>query len=709
MRALPTLVLTVCAVAALIGCDGGRDQLLANLQSDRPEERAAAVRKLAEKGRSEDLVLFTRAAKDSSPIVRGEAAAALGKSKDARVVDLLGDLLADADETVQASAAMALAQLKTPKAESYLRLQYARRGRATRQAIVEGLKGANVPGAMATVVAAESQTLWDRNLKALAEGALPERVAAAEELGKSGRAEAVNRLLPLIKDSQVVLAAAAVRGLGHAGDPRAVEPISELLRENFPELRESAIEALVRIGDVRALPRLREVALEKSAASARAAQGLVSFGSPNAETNALLCELVQGGGAEEAGIAARAMRTRGGCPLEPLLERLVRRPEQLTVLAVLEGLGPAASAAAPKVVPLLAAPEDPVRMLALSVVTELRDPSAGEAVKKVYEAEQKRVEALRTKWISAPLPTQYARGFDPNEARGSTTDPAAAVKLRQGDLLEKARATNAAKREESGKSEAVRTVPPAEVVEDIPEEGLRPLAAALRAVGAVKAEGALSLLEPWTKDGSALVRGAAYVALAQLGGEGISRAAAGLLDPSREVQSQTALALAEAGEEGQKAISELLAKLAGDRLPILLALERAGPQPVTAEALLGVLREGGPESAVAAQLLGRLKSKDAVKPLLRVLDDANAVARRDALVALGRIGDASAAESVARDLNHDSPDVRVAAIEALTALGSNARADALEALKGDYYRRVRESAESAHAQPGQAAANAAGE
>ena len=64
--------------------------------------RALAVKKLAEQGNADDLVLFTRAAKDLASIVRGEAAAALGKSQDPRVVDLLGELLEDSDEDVQA-------------------------------------------------------------------------------------------------------------------------------------------------------------------------------------------------------------------------------------------------------------------------------------------------------------------------------------------------------------------------------------------------------------------------------------------------------------------------------------------------------------------------------------------------------------------------------------------------------------------------------
>jgi HEAT repeat protein len=87
--------LVAIAAALVCACNGGRDKLIADLQSTRPDERAVAVKKLADQGRSEDLVLFTQAAKDPVAIVRAEAITALGKSQDARVVDLLGEALGD--------------------------------------------------------------------------------------------------------------------------------------------------------------------------------------------------------------------------------------------------------------------------------------------------------------------------------------------------------------------------------------------------------------------------------------------------------------------------------------------------------------------------------------------------------------------------------------------------------------------------------------
>src|SRR5437588_4566284 len=105
--------LCALALAALFGltaCNGSHDKLLADIQSPRPEERALAVKKLAEQAKPEDLAVFTLSAKDPSALVRGEAVSALGKSQDPRVVDLLGDSLADPEEEVQAKAAMALAE-----------------------------------------------------------------------------------------------------------------------------------------------------------------------------------------------------------------------------------------------------------------------------------------------------------------------------------------------------------------------------------------------------------------------------------------------------------------------------------------------------------------------------------------------------------------------------------------------------------------------
>ncbi|HYX93184.1 MAG TPA: HEAT repeat domain-containing protein, partial [Myxococcaceae bacterium] len=230
---------------------------------------------------------------------------------------------------------------------------------------------------------------------------------------------------------------------------------------------------------------------------------------------------------------------------------------------------------------------------------------------------------------------------------------------------------------------------------EMPAEKLRLLAAALRALGRLGAPDAFQILEAHTKDRSASVRSGAYVGLVAVGPKGIAAAREALSDRAAEVRAAAALALAERGAEGQAELVPTLAKPNSDRTAIFSALDHAGPTPAVADALLAVLAEGGADAAVAARLLGRLATREAVQPLLDLLDDPAAVGRREALLALGRIGDPAAADAVARDLSHESPDVRAAAAEALGLLGTSPPPEALDALRGDYYRQVRQSAEAA--------------
>lgn len=680
---------------AVAACSPGRDQWIADLQASRPEARALAVKKLAENFNEDDLGLFTQAARDPVPVVRAEAMAALGKSPDPRVVDLLGEGLGDDDEDVQARAAAALASLRTEKARAYLTLQFSRRSRNTRMAIVQALKSTNVPGAMASVVAAEASAIWDRNLKALQGGALPERVGAAEEVGRSGRPEAVNRLVPLLKDNQVVLAAAAARGLGDAADVRAVPGLTALLEENFPELREAACEALARLKDPAALPNLLAVAQDKSPASPLATAAIVAL-PQSADTDKALCDLVLLGPGPEASAAGREMRRRG-CPVEPILKRLDNGAPN-AALAAIVALAPQAKEVAPKVAGLLTSADATTRKLAVDALAEVGDATAGAAVLKAWEAELKALEPLRAKWIPAELPLTYGRGFDP-DAPLPADDPAAMVHLRTTDLFRKVKVLDEQRAREAGKV-LLTARPPRELVDDANEDQLKVLASLVRALGRLKLEGAREKVTPFTRESSPSLRAAAYAALASLGGDALKDARAGLLDDERSVQAATAQALAEAGAPGRAMILEVGGQLAGDRTRLLEPL-RGGPVPrAGVAALIALAREGGLESGLAATLLGEAKAAEAVEPLLKLLDDPKTVARRDVLVALGRLGDARAADAVGKDLYSDSADVRAAAAEALAQLGGGSHLEALDALKGDYYLRVRDAANAALAHLG---------
>ena len=690
MRTGARKFLVVLALLVNAGCNGSRDQLLADLQSPRPEVRALAVKKLAEEARPDDLALFTRAAKDMAAIVRGEAAVALGKSQDPRVVDLLGELLEDSDVDVQGNAAMALAQVKNDKAKAYLTLQYGRRGRQTRQVIVQALKQANVPGAMAEVVAAESKAIWDRNLLALHEGSLPERVGAAEELGKSGRPEAFNRLVPLVRDSQVILAAAAVRGLGDVGDKRAVPAILPLLDESFPELRESAITALARLQEPQAVPRLQAVAVEKSSVSPLAIDALLDL-PRQPQTDTALCVIALDAVPVEAIPVARVMRERGGCPLPPIVERLASPGSAASGLQAVVGLGPTARDALPKVLPYLTHGDATLRALAVDAVAAIGDVSAAPVLQKAFEQELASVQSLRQDWVSKPLPEKYGPGFDPSENTDLTADKNRGAK--HGNLMARVKALNAARARNLGRPTGQRV--PTELFDDVESARLEPLAGLLRALGSIKAPGALELLKGFAGDTSVTLRTAALVSLARLGPEGVAIAKNSLFESDRTLLKALALALAEQGEAGQAVLVEFLPQITGEKLVLLDALSRTGAPASAVEPLRKVVTEGGPESVLAATLLGRLKAKEAVPTLMKVLEDPTSVGRREMLTALGELGDSAAAEVVARDLYHDLPEIRAAAAGALARMGTGAQADALDALKSDYYRRVREAAVTA--------------
>lgn len=697
---------TVCIV--LFGPNLGKDrtQLIAQLQSPRPEERALAIKKLAAQNRAEDLVFFTAGAKDLSAIVRGEAAHALGQSADTRVVDLLGELLADPDEQVESKAALALAHFKSDKAKAYLTLQYSRQGRSTRLAIVEALRTAHVQHAMATAVSAEAKAIWDRNLGTLSEaGALAEQAAAAEELGRSGRPEAVAKLEQLAQQGQVMLAAAAVRGLGHAQDRSASPRIALLLGESHPELREASIDALRELGDPVAVQRLAAVALENSAASAAATRALVGF-TRSPETDGALCQIAADGGEEAQSAAATAMAARGGCPMDAFLKRLPpakrvgRLPDGRTkdaaeaALSAIAGLGPSAKDALPQVLPLLSDPDPRVRELAFRALAGVADSSTAKQVSLAFSEEQKRVEAGRADWVKPALPLQYTAGFEP-AIRALSEPPATAKAIQRGaDMRAKVAELDNQRAAAAGKILRQERAPH-ELVDDVLPAQLAPYAAGLIAMGAVHAPDARALLDGARDDDEVEVRTAAYLGLVGLGEGALKDAENGLFDSSLEVRNAVAEALGRAGRGGQGTLIDALPKLAGEKLSVLRALRGNALDASAVPVLLTLVQTGGAESVLAAHLLGEMKAKEAVPALLKIVDDPTAAAQREALWALGQIGDRQAAASVGRALASESAELRAAAAEALAQIGGPDQIEALEALEGDYDVRVRSATSAA--------------
>ena len=103
---------------------------------------------------------------------------------------------------------------------------------------------------------------------ALTREGILQRMAAAEELGRSGRTEAIERLTNYLgAEPHSTLAAAAARGLGGFGSTGSSvrEPLETLLTEDDPELEVVGAMALGKLGLIESGPALSRV-VERAAA-----------------------------------------------------------------------------------------------------------------------------------------------------------------------------------------------------------------------------------------------------------------------------------------------------------------------------------------------------------------------------------------------------------------------------------------------------------
>jgi HEAT repeat protein len=312
----------------------------------------------------------------------------------------------------------------------------------------------------------------------------------------------------------------------------------------------------------------------------------------------------------------------------------------------------------------------------------------------------KALEPARADWVPVALPLTFGSGFDPS-VPVPDDDPSAKVRAKTAELFKKINALQDTRLKENGKTMLLAHAPN-ELNDDVSEDQLKVLASLIHALGQLKVEGARERLKPWLKESSPSIRAAASAALADVGGEALALAAPGLFDSERQVQSATAQAMGQAGAPGQALLLEAIRQLTGDRSRLLEGLRTQSLAPSAVPILLDVVNEGGADAATAASLLGNLQSATAVAPLLAMLDDPTTVARRDVLLALGRLKDPKAADGVGHDLYSDSAPVRAAAAEALATLGLGSNGEALDALKGDYAVQVRVAAQNtlSHLSPG---------
>lgn len=688
--------LALALAASLLGCQREHARLLKEIEPPRRAElRAQALSRLAELGREDDFHLFLKAAHDPSAVVRRAAAGALGGSGDSKAVDTLGELLSDADDEVQALAAQGLARFNTEKARAYLLSAYGRQDASARAAIAHALGQAGV----AEAVRYEAKLLWDRNVKSLESGGPAERVGAAEELGRSGRSEAVDRILPLLGDDSILLAAGAARGLGAARDRRAVASLIGVLKENYPILREAAAEALGNLGDPSAVSSLEKMALAGGPSATAAVRALGLLGSSR-EALAALCKLAAEGNLEVAGLAARLSRGRGNCAPEPILARLGKGgAEQLAGLSALESLG--INAGAEKTLPLLDSSDRAVRAAAARALSEMGAAAAGPRIEKALTAEAEQVLAGRQRWIKNPLPLKAlaSAGGERRAAEAAAEDPGPESPARFNELMNKVEALREAKAQALGiRLEDRESHVGLDLVSDEPEGQADLVSALSLAAGRLRLAGALGALQKLAgSPGSVQV--ASCEALATLGTpESLASAGQCLLAREAAAVRAAARGLGRAGPAAGPVLLAALEKRRSERAEIVRALGELRYKPA-AEKVAVLLGAGGLEAAEAAAALGRIGDVSYAGRLAEKLKEPANPARLDILEALGALGDRASQPVLERELCNDRPELRAAAARALGRLPIQGSAP-LESLRFDYYAEVRRAAEEALAKAG---------
>jgi HEAT repeat protein len=637
MRAMRRLhILALAALAA--SCARG------DLRSPSPERRAAAVASLSGSRDEADWPALLVAQDDPSPLVRKAAAGALTARAGPRAVEALGKLARDPDPGVATAAARGLAAL--PQEGRVRPLLVEAWWQAPGDARAELAAAIEATGAsLREAVGLEARRIWERNARALAAGPPASRAGAAEDLGRSGRAEAVQMLLPLLESDDPALAAAAARGLGHAGQREARPALEGLLDAPDAEVAEAAAGALGELGDPRAADALAALARDgPERLAAASVEGLAAL--PQApEVGVALCEVaLRSPVASVAARAAREARLRDAdCPERPLLARLGRStPDVRSALAAAaelhlspERLRPVAE----RITSLVAAPVlDPATRAAASTALGRLGWTAAAPVLA------RRIADLR----SDPAP-----GRRPAAGASPSTPPSA----------------------DAGDSRA--------------EE----LAAAAVAAARLHAEGAEALARALAADPRPLLRAAGAEALGALGGGALAALVPLLSDAAPAVRLAAARGLGRPGSPGADALARAAAGAGADDPEWQRALARAlgatgGPGAVVA---LGRLLDG-PAAAEAAEALERLGAREGAALVEAHLAHRDGRGRAEAVSALAALEGPGAGPKVARELWSERSAVRAAAARVAGRLRYEPASPWLEALRSDYSGEVRRAA-----------------
>jgi HEAT repeat protein len=271
-------------VALLFACSerGEVEDLLSRLERGTSAERLAALEALSRRPKALELPRLRLLLEDPSPAIRALALSIAAARAEPQIVDWVGQRVDDPDPEVRRAALDALRRFESPAREPYLMAAYPLHGLEGRSAIVAEFQDRDER--LLRLIEGEARAIWERNVSALQSGGVAELVGALELVGRSGREEAVDRLIALLDGESTRVVVAAARALSLSGGGTKVrEALEALLASEIPARRAAAIEALERLGDRGAIPALRLAAERPGDEAVAAARAPLAFEIPGPE------------------------------------------------------------------------------------------------------------------------------------------------------------------------------------------------------------------------------------------------------------------------------------------------------------------------------------------------------------------------------------------------------------------------------------------
>jgi len=279
-------------------------------------EAAEVLTKFGDKQAVEPLMIAMR---DENPTVRQNSAKALGSLKDKRAFDSLVIALRDQTVEVRIEAATSLGRLGDPRGVEPLLAMVRDRDPALSSAAAKALTHINTG----------SSDLVNTLLPSFSSNDWRTRAHAAEVIGSTNNARAVQPLIQLLDDKHGVVRYYATRGLVRLG-VLAVPELVGALRSSDKDKRYGASQALREIGSVAVDPLIEIVNDPMSTSRGDAAIVLGHIGEPCAIP--ALIKALNDTRPEVKQYVAQGLGLLGYPAVRPLVNALTRQAEETAVL-----------------------------------------------------------------------------------------------------------------------------------------------------------------------------------------------------------------------------------------------------------------------------------------------------------------------------------------------------------------------------------------